>query len=246
MNSTFVQSVSDGEVAFDIAGRPEKSEFVDKLLIFSTCIFNEDGSALLTHSGQIIPELQKDGSYESIDELSFFAFDRLPSEIIEQKTLTAEVTIHCFDTDTIQLSPVNFSATADVPKYIQPIQNNDNAKVKVVGQYSTISTEGGKNKKIEFLGSGTILQNRSEETVYVTYYVGTKANTAMGHLGRIGLLELLPHDSGTLALESYHEAISDALGIKTLKAKDLDLVTLYPFLCAFSNRRTQVFKVMCE
>jgi hypothetical protein len=245
MEFQFSQEVEDGEARFDVTARPGKDSIAGQMLVYSTCIRQQDGQALLTASGEIVPEYQQDGALEVLDELSLFGFGGVPVALVDGATLVADITLHTFSMSTVPLSPVTFAGAEDIPRLTTLPEKTLASPVSVIGQQSKYSVESGKKKRVEFLGSSVIVHNPSEETVYVTYYVGTKAGSLADHLGRIGLEQLLPGDSKTIAMEIYYEQVNDALGLKIMKPGDLSGVTLHPFLCVFTNRKTRTFSVPC-
>jgi len=240
----FTKQKEDSQTRFEITGKPIKPDTASKLLIYTFCIKDENGIALLSSSGEIVPEINSDGDFEKIEEFSISGFDSLPSELVDEKKLVVEVNVNSFESKIVPLSEIKFGGPLDVPRLIAPASGH--APVNIIGQTSKYSVEGrGRTKRIDFLGSSAIFQNVSDRIVYVTYYVGTKKNTPVGNLGRIGLEQLLPNDTKCISLELYHETVGNALGFKILREEDLSRVLLYPFACVFFNYKTETLAAEC-
>jgi hypothetical protein len=241
MKFAFNKTEDDGATRFEITGFPSEPYVSGNLLVWTACIKDQNGAALLASSGEIIPKILDDGTFERADEYSFFGFESLPSNLLPSKDVIAEVVIHRFEAKNIHVGELTFGDSANIHKQI-PVANLG-GPVNILGLKSNYSTDGERSKKIDFIRSEIIFTNPTNEISYVTYYIGRKEGSLVGHLGRIGLEQLLPYDTKAIWFALYHKEVSEALGFKISKGTDLGRVKLYPFVCVFSNCKTETFSI---
>lgn len=239
MKAKLVRVSEDEQTRYDVKLILEPSDAADSLLIYTQCLKRVDGAAIMVDSGEVIPEIPLDGSHPSLDKELELGFFNSFEDVHANERVTGEFVAHWFKPTVVWLEKVKFTGPAD--KISLAIGKADSKKVEVIGQYSKFTVESGKSKKIEFLETGVTVRNPGDNAIYLTYYVAASENTLSGHLGRIGLELLHPKDVKTISMALHHDQVCESLSMKACKVGDLPQMTMYPFLVAYTDMRTEHF-----